>query len=145
FALPSPRCCDLLEPKRKPALFGFGAERPSPVEIHGAPSGKILWRPLHFRLPEVFLAVAGFAAADYPADSIQINLRRDVFEQRFATKEPDCFGMHGNSAQVVDSPECLVASDRSAEPHVRIAFAPIGREALDDAVRPFGKDQIDQV
>ena len=64
LALPCPRRGDLFEPKWKPVLFGFGAECPCPIEVHRAPSGKILWRPLRVWCPKVFLAVAGFAAAD---------------------------------------------------------------------------------
>src|SRR5208283_4105903 len=142
LALSGSRRGYLLEPKRKPVLLCFGAERPRPVELHGAPSGKILGRPLHLWRPKVFLPVARFAAADHPADSIQINLRCDVFKQWLTTKEPHGLRMHRDSAQVVDAPEGLVASDRSAEPNIGIALPPIGRQAFHDTVRALGEDQI---
>src|SRR5208282_3249950 len=145
LALPCPRRGDLFEPKWKPMLLGFGAERPCPIEFHRAPSGKILWRPLHFWRPKVFLAVAGFAAADYPADSVQVDLRRDVLKQWLATQEPYGIRVHRNSPQMVDAPEGLVASDRSAEPHVRISLPPIGRQAFHDAIRTLCEDEVNQV
>src|SRR5208282_3713372 len=142
LALPGPRRGDLLEPKREPMLLGSGAERPRPVELHGAPSGKILWRPLHVWRPKVFLSVAGFAAADYPADSVQVDLRCDVLKQWLATQEPHCFWMYRDIAKVVDAPECLVTSDRSTEPNILVSHPPIGRQAFHDAVRALGEDEV---
>src|SRR5258705_6772224 len=53
--------------------------------------------------------------------------------------------MHWDFAEVVDAPEGLVASDRSAKPNIRVTLPPIRWQAFHDAVRPFGEDQIDQV
>src|SRR5208283_4629339 len=98
--------------------------------------------PLHVWRPKVFLSVAGFAAADYPADSVQVDLRCDVLKQWLATQEPHCFWMYRDIAKVVDAPECLVTSDRSTEPNILVAHPPIGRQAFHDAVRALGEDEV---